>query len=62
MLPEEIRKGIDNNYLKMNDISISTFVLDPEMAHIQREIDNLQAQCTHEFVNGICKWCDKSEE
>ena len=35
----------------------ATFVLNPRISEIDKEIRELQAKCEHNFVNGICEFC-----
>lgn len=37
------------------------FVLNPRINEINNEIKTLQAQCNHNFVNGICEFCYRGE-
>ena len=39
----------------------TTFVLNPRIQEIDKEIKTLQHQCEHNFVNGICKFCCRGE-
>ncbi len=39
----------------------TTFVLNPRIGEISREITELQKQCTHNFVNGICEFCYRGD-
>ena len=39
----------------------TTFVLNPRISEINDEIKTLQAQCDHNFINGICEFCYRSE-
>lgn len=42
-------------------IDPTSFVLNPEVENIRKEIEKLQKDCPHEFVNGECKYCGKEE-
>ena len=44
---------------KLTDFT--TFVLNKEVIELQNEIENLQAQCMHDYQNGLCKYCGKEE-
>ena len=44
---------------KLTDFA--TFVLNKEVIELQNEIEKLQAQCTHDYQNGLCKYCGKEE-
>ena len=39
----------------------TTFVLNPRIQEINKEIKMLQHQCRHNFVNGICELCYRGE-
>ena len=39
----------------------TTFVLNPRISEISQEITKLQAQCKHNFVNGICEFCYRGD-
>ena len=39
----------------------TTFVLNPRIQEIDKEIRTLQAECKHNFVNGICEFCCRGE-
>ena len=39
----------------------TTFVLNPRIQEIDKEIKKLQHQCRHNFVNGICEFCCRGE-
>lgn len=60
---KEIRKQVDDNYKKMEKMSV------PELGILNVDISNLidaniylQNICRHEFINGRCKFCDKGEK
>lgn len=42
-------------------IDPTSFVLNPEVETIRKEIEELQKNCPHEFVDGECKYCGKEE-
>lgn len=56
----EIRKKIDENNLKIQKLTTS-FILTDEIKKIMDENDILRAQCKHEFIDGVCKYCDAFE-
>lgn len=39
----------------------TSFVLNLEVQQLEAEIDELQAQCPHNFTNGVCEFCGKEE-
>ena len=39
----------------------TTFVLNPRIQEIDKEIRALQTECKHNFVNGICEFCCRGE-
>lgn len=61
-MSKEIRTKINALNLEAEGLfDPTTFVLNPRMVAIQNEIEALQAQCTHSFVNGVCEFCDRGE-
>ena len=36
----------------------TTFVLNPRIVAINKEIEELQSKCQHHFVEGMCEFCD----
>ena len=42
-------------------INPGLFILNKRIAEIYEEIDKLQAECRHEFENGVCKYCGFEE-
>ena len=51
-LNDEIRRKID----------VSTFVLNREVANLRAEIDALQDECPHEYVDDHCIYCGKERK
>ena len=39
----------------------ATFVLNPRIHEIDKEIRALQAKCEHNFVNGVCEFCYRGD-
>lgn len=39
----------------------TTFVLNPRIQEIDKEIKMLQRQCKHNFINGICEFCYRGD-
>ena len=39
----------------------TTFVLNPRIHKIDKEIRALQAECKHNFVNGVCEFCYRGD-
>lgn len=63
MTNQEIHEQIDANNLMIETlITPGTFILNPAIVDLMRENTKLQEQCTHEFENGVCKFCYKKEE
>lgn len=65
MTPEQlqhIRKTIDENNAYIREhITPDKFVLVREVADRLLHNDALRASCSHEFIEGVCKWCDQQE-
>lgn len=38
------------------------FVLNNTVLQLQKEIDQLQQDCNHHYVEGFCEICNKAEE
>ena len=63
MSGDEIRQKILFNKERINQIyNPGIFVLQAEAADLMAEIEELQAQCQHEFKNGKCIYCDLEEK
>lgn len=57
-----IRESIDANNTRIQELMDNcTFVLNPEIKHLLDENEKLQQKCRHEFVDGVCKYCDTME-
>lgn len=39
----------------------STFVLNKEIEKLNEEIKELQAECSHNYVEGVCEYCGEEE-
>lgn len=62
MTGREIRARITANYLTINDkVAGGTFELYPIIKELILENKSLQEQCPHEFIEGICIFCDEKE-
>lgn len=60
---ENIRYIITKNTKKIEElVTPGTFVLNKEVEKLVHENTLLRENCKHEFVNGVCKWCDLPEE
>ena len=54
----EIKQKIDaNNKLIETLLNPSMFTLNNTVKDLLKENDDLQAQCTHNFVDGYCEYC-----
>lgn len=62
MTKEEIRNKILFNEQKIQELlDPSVFILQPKVQQLEAEIDELRAQCKHEFKDGVCTICGKIE-
>ena len=62
MTGKEIReKIIFNNQEIDKQLDPSVFVLQPEVAKLIEENEELKSQCPHEFVDGECVYCGTKE-
>lgn len=60
MTNEEIFSLITDKREKIEKLTdFTTFVLNKEVVDLQNEIEELQAQCTHDYKDGLCKYCGK---
>jgi hypothetical protein len=59
----EIKQKIDaNNKLIETLLNPSMFTLNNTVKDLLKENDDLQAQCTHNFVDGYCEYCYVEEK
>ena len=42
-------------------IDPTSFVLNPEVEKLQKEIAALQEKCPHDYIEGICRHCGKEQ-
>ena len=58
----EIKERIDaNNKLIETLLNPTAFTLNNTVKDLLKENDELQAQCTHNFVDGYCEYCYMEE-
>ena len=60
----EIRKRINRLYKEIEFIqtySVTNFILNPKIQCLQLEIDGLQRECPHLFIDHRCTYCDLEE-
>jgi hypothetical protein len=58
----EIKKKIDeNNNLIQMLFEPNRFVLNNKIRDLLKENEDLQKQCTHNFVDGYCEYCYMEE-
>jgi hypothetical protein len=61
-MSKEIKMKIDALNQEIEQLmDPTTFVLNPRIGEIDKEIRELQAKCEHSFVNGICKFCYRGD-
>ena len=61
-MSQEIKKRIDELSLEVEQLmDPTTFVLNPRIGEIDKEIKELQAQCQHNFVDGVCEFCYRGD-
>ena len=57
-MSKEIKEKIDNLRWELEQvITPGTFILNPEVVRINKEIAILQNQCQHNYVDGQCEFC-----
>jgi hypothetical protein len=37
----------------------TSFVLNPEVVKLEKEIEELQTKCEHNYADGVCEYCGK---
>lgn len=59
MKPQEIKKAIDKDMERIQEILVSDFfTLNLDVVALNKHIAELQNQCSHEFdEDGVCKFC-----
>jgi len=57
---KEIRSRINLNNEKIR-IALDRFALTDEINNLMKENDKLRQQCQHNFVDGVCEYCDSFE-
>ena len=59
----EIKQKIDaNNKVIETILNPTAFTLNNTVKDLLKENDDLQAQCTHNFVDGYCEYCYMEEK
>ena len=56
----EIRTRINLNNEKIRQ-ALDKFVLTDEINNLMKENDELRRNCHHNFVDGVCEFCDSFE-
>lgn len=56
----EIRSRINLNNSKIRQ-ALEKFTLTDEINKLMKENDALRAQCHHNYVDGVCEYCDSFE-
>jgi len=54
---QEIRERINKNNAQIQK-ALNKFVLTDEINKLMEDNVRLRAMCKHEYVNGVCKFCD----
>lgn len=60
MSGNEIRARINLNNEKIR-IALDKFTLTDKINQLMKENDELRKQCCHNFVDGVCEYCDSFE-
>ena len=58
---QEIRNRIDENNKKIH-AALNKFILNDEINKLVKQNADLRSICKHEFVGGVCKFCDTAED
>lgn len=63
MTTSEIREQINANNLMIETLLDPTaFTLNPAVKELFAKNAELQAQCPHNFIDGVCEYCDAEEK
>lgn len=57
----DIRKKINENNKRIQFL-LNKFVLTEELNELMEENERMREECKHEFVDGVCIYCDVLEE
>ena len=57
----DIRKKIDENNERIQFL-LNKFVLTDELNELMEDNEKMREECQHEFVDGVCIYCDVLEE
>lgn len=61
-MSKEIKMKIDALNQEIEQLmDPTTFVLNPRIKEIDKEIKMLQNQCRHNFVDGVCEFCYRGD-
>ncbi len=62
MTKDEIKNKVLFNEAKIKELlDPSVFILQPEVQVLMEDNEYLRSICKHEFVNGVCIICGKTE-
>lgn len=62
MTKDEIRNKVLYNEAKIKELlDPSVFILQPEVQILMEDNEYLRSICKHEFMNGVCIICGKTE-
>ena len=56
----EIRSRINLNNERIRQ-ALDKFTLTDEINNLMKENDSLRAQCHHNYIDGVCEYCDSFE-
>ena len=60
-LIERLKKIQESQKLIEELLDPASFVLNKQIEELQQQIKLLQDDCPHEFIDGVCKYCQKEE-
>ena len=62
-MSKEIKARVSQLTEELNRvITPGIFTLNGRVGEILDELESLQKRCNHNFVNGICEFCEKEED
>ena len=62
-MSKEIKARVSQLNEELNRIiTPGIFMLNGRVGEILDELESLQKRCKHNFINGICEFCEKEED
>ena len=62
-MSKEIKRQIDDLFHQIEELQDPTcFVLNPKVMELNEQVFQLQSNCEHSFLNGVCEFCYKEDQ